>query len=76
MRLGRARRASTTEYDRGTRAHKTTPSMLRQYELNDRSFCQRVGCSAVAYKLSNCANGSEVLLSGFLSRSSERRSSG
>jgi hypothetical protein len=27
-----------TEYDRGTRAHKITPSMRQQPELNDESF--------------------------------------
>ena len=56
--------ASMTEYDRGTRAHKTTPSMLQQWELNiGHSAKERIVVQSHTSCLSNCANGSEILMS-------------
>ena len=60
-----------TEHDRGTRAHRITPSMLQQSEQNNRLFQKPADCRLVLYKLSSCANGPEESLSDCLLTSSE-----
>jgi hypothetical protein len=63
---GSARRTSMAEHDRGTRAHRITPSMLQQSERSNGSFHKLADCRPVLYKLSSCANGSEELPTGCL----------
>ena len=67
-----------TEYDRGTRAHRITPSMLQQSERNNGSCHKSADFRPVSYKLSRRANGPEEfgpeeLPSSCFSRSAESR---
>ena len=61
-----------TEHDRGIRAQRITPSMLRQSEQSNGSLQSPVDRRPVLYKLSSCANGPEELLSGWLISSKSR----
>ena len=62
-----------TEHDRGTRAHRITPSTLQQSERNKASCHKPAECRPVSYKLSRRANGPEELPSSCFSRSAESR---